>query len=84
MAPDAWAWMGSRRDLFGRVTQGLRRGVRQDVKASELRASRAQSAVFLVHAESLRQAPGGKVQRRSARRLAVSTGCYHTGSGNVL
>jgi hypothetical protein len=51
--------------------------------ADDVTGLRAQSAVFLVHAESLRQAPGGKM-RRAAGRLAVRTGCYHTGSVNVL
>ena len=66
-APDAWNWGGFCRVLLRRVAQGRRRGVRQDVNASELQASRAHSAVFLVHAESLRQAPGGKVQREGRR-----------------
>ena len=39
-----------------RAAQGTRQGVRRDVSGSELPGSRAQSAVFLIHAESLRQA----------------------------
>jgi hypothetical protein len=45
------------RNLLG--AQGRHRGVREDVSASELPGSRARSAVFLVHAESPRQAPCG-------------------------
>ena len=42
--------------------QGHHQGVREDVNASGLAGSRAQSAVFLVHAESPRQAQGGQVK----------------------
>ena len=70
-APDAWNWGGFCRVLLRRVAQGHRRGVRQDVDASELQASRAHSAVFLVHAESLRQAPGGSTGTAAAGRLSV-------------
>jgi hypothetical protein len=51
--------------------QGRHQGVREDVNASGLEGSRAQSAVFLVHAESPRQAQGGQVQKSAARRLAL-------------
>jgi hypothetical protein len=54
-----------------RGAQGHHGGVRQDVNASGLPGSRAQSAVFLVHPESPRQAPGGKEQERTAGRLAL-------------
>jgi hypothetical protein len=54
---------GVEQDDLRREAQGRHSGVRKDVKASELPGSRAQSAVFLVHAESPRQAPGGKMQK---------------------
>lgn len=53
------------------VAQGLRQGVPQDVNGSEWLGLRAQSAVFLIHAEGLRQAPGGGFQKRAAWRLAL-------------
>jgi hypothetical protein len=62
-----------------RETQGGHGGVREDVSASELPGSRAQSAVFLVHAESPRQAPGGQVQERAAGRLALRKGMLSHG-----
>lgn len=67
-----------------RVAQGLRQGVRQDVNVPELPGRRAQSAVILVHLESPRQAPCGESQKEAAQRLAVRSGCYHSGYMNVL
>ena len=64
------------------MAQGLREGVQKDVTASELPGLRAQSAVFLVHTEGLRQALGWR--KLAVRRLAVRTGCYHSRSMNVL
>ena len=40
------------------MTQGQREGVRQGVRLASLFGQSSGSAVFLVHAESLRQAPG--------------------------
>ena len=62
---------GVEQDDLRREAQGRHSGVRQDVKASGLPGSRARSAVFLVHAESPRQAPGDKIQKRSAGRPAL-------------
>lgn len=51
------------------VVQGLHRGVRQDVSWAGLPGSRAWSAVFLIHAEGLRQAPNGsKTENRKGVR----------------
>jgi hypothetical protein len=52
--------------------------------ADDVTPWRAQSAVFLVHAESPRQAPGGETYNRIAGRLALRSGCYHSRSMNVL
>jgi hypothetical protein len=62
---------GEEPELWRDVAQGHHGGVREDVNASELPGSRARSAVFLVHAESPRQAPGGKMQNRTAGRPAL-------------
>src|ERR1700739_4597818 len=64
--------LGEGQEVFAictRGAQGRHGGVRQDVNASGLPGSRAQSAVFLVHAESPRQAQGGQVQWFTAERL---------------
>ena len=66
------------------AAQGLRKGVPRDVTVSGLPGSRARSAVFLVHTEALRQAPGEGIDDEFARRPWLSSGCYHTRSGNVL
>jgi hypothetical protein len=64
---DAW---GTQWRFVERMAQGGHGGVREDVSASGLTGSRAQSAVFLVHAESPRQAQGSQVQHSAAERLA--------------
>jgi hypothetical protein len=51
--------------------QRWREGVRQGVQMADCRGHRSRSAVFLVHAESLGQAPGGSTGTASARRLSV-------------
>jgi hypothetical protein len=67
------------------VAQGRHQGVPKDVNASDLPGSRARSAVFLVHAESPRQARGGfREYREAAGRLALRSGCYHSRSMGVL
>lgn len=73
----------SSRDRKGRA-QGLRQRVRLDVKGYEFPGLGARSAVFLVHAKRLRQAPGEAVQGGFAGRRALRTGCYHSHSVNVL
>src|ERR1700739_2442219 len=64
--------LGEGQEVFAictRGAQGRHGGVRQDVNASGLPGSRAQSDVFLVHAESPRQPQGGQVQCFTAERL---------------
>ena len=51
--------------------QRWREGVRQGVQMADCRGHRSRSAVFLVHSESLGQAPGGSTGTASARRLSV-------------
>jgi hypothetical protein len=67
-----------------RATHNHRKGVREGVIGSGLPGLRAQSAVFLIHAEGLRQAPRGEKQGESAGRPSLRSGCYHTRSVNVL
>lgn len=70
-------------DLPGSKIGHIQRRVPDDPVADDVTGCRAQSAVFLVHAESLRRAPGG-VQKEAAERLALRSGCYHSGTMNVL
>ena len=51
--------------------QGFQEGVLGGVRMANRYGQRSRSAVFLVHAESLRQAPGGSTGTTAAGRLSV-------------
>ena len=51
--------------------QGFREGVLEGVESAVGSSQESRSAVFLVHAESLRQAPSGSTGTAAAGRLSV-------------
>ena len=83
---DSRAARGGRRKLSlsqVRLAQGFLEDVHQGVHLASISGQGSRSAVFLVHAEGLRQAPGGAACAPSGV-YRLRTGCYHTGSVQVL
>jgi hypothetical protein len=64
-------------------TQGLREGVLKGVRLAVLLGQGSRSAVFLVHAEGLRLAPGGLEETIPPGVHPLRNGCYHMGIINV-
>ena len=71
---DGRAAPGGRRKLSlsqVRLAQGFLEGVHQGVRLASISGQGSRSAVFLVHAEGLRQAPGG-IAGDQGRRASIS------------
>jgi hypothetical protein len=75
----------ARMGLKGAIeAQSQTRDVLEGVQTAELRGRRSRSAVFLIHGKGLGLARGRWVEGESAKRLSLSSGCYHRRSVNVL